>query len=197
MSSPYRKSEPTMTQAEFVAWMETWADVDKYELYDGVPVAMVGGTVDHDTVAMNLSFAIRRRLDGGPCRLQRDLLVRSPVDDGFAVFPDLFVRCGERSGRQTFVDDPVAVFEILSPSTQVRDRGYKLERYMLMPSIRHIGLIYPSEVRVELWSRDPEQPWPREQTVLSRLADTMPLSAFDISVPLSEIYDGTEAGRAA
>jgi Uma2 family endonuclease len=194
-SDPYRTTDPAMTGDAFVAWMETWKDTDKFELHWGSPVAMTGGTLDHDTVAMNLAFAVRARLKTGPCRLQRDLLVRSIIDDGFAVFPDLFVLCGDHHGQQTFVTDPSAVFEVLSPSTEHIDRGYKMAHYRLMPSIRHIGLIYPREVRVELWSRDADAPWPEEKAILSSLSDTMALSAFDVAVPLAELYDGTEAGR--
>lgn len=196
MSSPYRKSEPTMTQAEFVAWMETWADVDKYELREGVPVAMAGGKEVNELVAINLTVALATRLRPRGCRPYRDLLVCSPVNDGFAVFPDVYVRCGPVQESQTFVNDPVAVFEVLSLSTYIRDRGYKLEQYMLMPTIRHIGLIYPSEVRVELWSRGADDIW-LEPVIFPGLADAMPLSAFDIAVPLAEIYDGTGADRAA
>jgi Uma2 family endonuclease len=192
---PYRTSAPTMTGDAFVAWMETWDDTDRYELHRGMPVAMTGGTAGHDIVSMNLAFALRGRLAGLPCRLHRDLLVRSTVDDGFGVFPDLSVRCGPLNERQTFITDPTAVFEVISPSTEHVDRGYKLANYRLMPSIRHIGLIYPREVRVELWSRDADAPWPAEQAILSRLTDSMVLSAFDVAVPLAELYDGTEAGR--
>lgn len=192
---PYRTSAPTMTGDAFVAWMETWDDTDKFELHQGIPVGMTGGTLDHDTVAMNLAFAIRSRLGSGPYRLFRDVLIRSSIDDGFAVFSDLLVHCGSLHEQKTFVHDPTAVFEVLSPSTQHVDRGYKLANYRLMPSIRHIGLIYPREVRVELWSRDADAPWPEEKAILSSLSDSMMLTAFDVAVPLAELYDGTEAGR--
>lgn len=191
-----RKPTPPMTQDDFVAWMPAWRDPERYELIEGKPVAMAGGKEIHEIVALNLTVALAGRLRPRGCRPYRDLLVCSPVNDGFAAFPDVYVRCAPVQELQTYVTDPVAVFEIVSPTTQFADRGYKLEQYMLMPSIQHIGLIYPREIRIECWSRAAGDLWPREQTILTRLDDTLPLAAFGIAVPLGEIYDGTEAGQA-
>jgi Uma2 family endonuclease len=196
MAYSYRQDTPTMTMDDFIAWMDTWGDTEKYELIDGYPVAMAGGSLDHDTIAMNLAFALRPGLQGTFCRLQRDVLVRAPGRDDFAAFPDLFIRCGEHEGTRNWVDDPAAVFEVLSPSTLAFDRGYKLGHYMGMPTLRHIALIYPREIRIEIWSRREGEDWPLEPRVLSRLEDVMDLAAFNVSARLSDIYEGTEMGSA-
>ncbi len=186
----------TMSGDEFVSWMATWRDTDKWELHDGHPVAMAGGSAAHDTIAQNISFALRGLRDRG-CRTHRDILLRSRENADFGAFPDVHVRCGPPDDRKTFHDDAVAIFEVLSPSTMRVDRGYKLGQYMQMATVKHVCLVYQSEFRVEMWSRDGEGNWIEEPTVLRTLGETLYLSEFDLSLPMAEIYADTELAAAA
>lgn len=184
-----------MTGDAFVRWMDTWID-RRWELYEGHPVMMPGGFAGHDIIASNLTMALKLLRKRG-CRAHRDLLLRSPANDGFGAFPDVYVRCGPISDAKRWQTDAVAVFEVLSPSTMRVDRGYKSEQYEQFPTIQHICLVHQNEVRVEMWSRGEDGAWLRDPVILQGLDKTLHLSAFDLAIPLTEIYTETELAAAA
>jgi Uma2 family endonuclease len=182
---------------KFVEWMETWTDTEKYELLDGRPIAMSRGTLDSEAIAGNLSASLSSARDRG-CRALRDLLLRSPVSDRFGVFPDVYVRCGPPGdGRRTWVDDAVAVFEILSPSTIAIDRGYKQDQYLRMPTLQHYVLIHPREFRVETWSRDADGGWSEFPVPSVAIDGQVDLPALGLSIPMADLYADTDLVRAA
>ncbi|MEJ1157870.1 Uma2 family endonuclease [Prosthecomicrobium sp. N25] len=198
MSAYAKQLEFPMLIDEFVEWMKTWTDTEKYELLDGEPVAMAGGTVDNEIVTANIAGFLYARMRDRGCRPYRDLLLCSPVSDRFGVFPDVYVRCGPPGdGRRTWVDDAVAVFEVLSPSTIAIDRGYKQEQYLRMPTLQHYVLVHPREFRVEVWSRDAEGGWSEFPASANRLDETVALPALDLTIPMTDIYADTELVRAA
>jgi hypothetical protein len=63
MSTALRK--PRMTREQFFAWAQ--ADGGRWEFDGQGPVAMTGGTVNHNRISRNLHAALRSRLQGGPC----------------------------------------------------------------------------------------------------------------------------------
>jgi Uma2 family endonuclease len=185
-----------MTGDEFVAWMETWQDSEKYELHEGYTIAMAGGTRDHSLIAGNLDYSLRGLRNRG-CFSYRDVLLRSPVNDEFNVFPDVYVYCGPRDGRKALVLDATAVFEVLSASTIWDDRGYKAQQYRRFPNLKHLCLVYQTEFRVELWSRGDDGEWMDDPTILKSLDETLHLSAFDLDIPMADIYADTELAAAS
>lgn len=198
MSAYAKQLENPMLIDAFVAWMETWGPEEKWELLDGEPVAMAGGSRDNDTIAQNLTIAIGAKLRERGCGTHRDHLLRSPVSDRFGAFPDLFVRCGPAGGGlDQWSDDATAVFEVLSPSTMAIDRGYKQEQYLLMPKLQHYVLVYPREFRVEVWSRDAEGVWSDFPAVTRSLDGAVKLAALDLAIPMMDIYVDTDLARAA
>ncbi|HEX8375854.1 MAG TPA: Uma2 family endonuclease, partial [Geminicoccaceae bacterium] len=104
-----------LTLAGFLAWEEF--QEERYELAGGVVRLMAGGTEGHDRISGNIFAALHRRLRGSPCSVHAtNLKVRSEAADA-SMYPDTFVRCGPRDDDRTVVDDPVIVFEVLSPGT--------------------------------------------------------------------------------
>ncbi len=57
---------PCMTVAEFLDWENS--QEDRWEFDGFAPVAMVGGTLAHNTICGNLLAALRPRLPAG-CRV--------------------------------------------------------------------------------------------------------------------------------
>ena len=73
------------------------------------------------------------------------------IDDRTGRFPAASVSCGARC--RNFVADPVVLFEILSESSEARDRGEKRREYQRLPSLAHYVLIDQEVARVEVYSR--------------------------------------------
>jgi Uma2 family endonuclease len=102
------------TLAEFLAWEER--QELRYE-FDGVrPVAMVGGTLNHNRIAGNLYRALAERLAGQRCQAFIEG-VKIEVA-GRIRYPDVVVSCTPALGNVTIFPEPVVVFEVFSPSTR-------------------------------------------------------------------------------
>jgi Uma2 family endonuclease len=182
-----------MTVAEFIAFADA-EPLRHYELFMGIPVAMAPATYSHQKICGNIDRSLTRALGSKGCESIRDMGVASSEDAAFLAQPDIVVHCGPIEGGRRWISDPTVVVEVLSKSTMSYDRGLKMDSYLEdFPSIRHILLVYQTERRVELWSRDGSDGWPEENpAVFKQLSDVLPLPSVGATLPLADIYDGVE-----
>ncbi len=171
-----------MTLDEFLAW-ERRQEL-RYE-FDGIrPVAMNGGTVEHSEIATNLVEALRRRLQGRPCRAFRgDLKI---VVAGRIRYPDATVTCSPVPRGTDVIPEPVVVFEVLSSSMAVTDRGEKNEEYRLTPSIRRYVMLEQTRRAATVFARAGED-WAGH--VLTDDA-VLAMPEIGVDLPLAEVYAG-------
>jgi Uma2 family endonuclease len=183
MSEATATPQPVLADVDdFLAWVQ--GQRERYEFVGGRLVMMAGGSEDHNDIQVNLLAALKRRLRGGPCKPNgSDLLVR--VDERTGRFPDASVTCG-REGRN-YVTAPVAIFEILSPATELLDRTDKRRDYQRLASLRHYVLIAQDAPRIEAYTRG-RRGWRFEE--IEGLDAALALEAFGIELSLAEIYDG-------
>ena len=140
---------PTEPRA-FVAWENRRKA--RYELIGGEVRLMAGGSRAHDVVAGNLLAALHLALRGKDCDVHgSNLKVVSPA--GMVTYPDVFVRCGPLADEAIECQDPVVVFEVLSPSTRSEDLVRKRWGYQAIPTLAH--LVYVDAARVRHRDRDP------------------------------------------
>lgn len=118
-----------LTLDEFLAWEQT--QPVRYEFDGTQPVAMTGGTIAADRVARRLLRALDRRLRP-PCEAFGENVKVLPA--GRVRYPDVKVACGEFDPAGDSVD-PVVVFEVLSPTTEMTDRRVKSAEYASIPSV--------------------------------------------------------------
>jgi len=177
-----------MTVDDFLSFLdgEPERENQKWELHDGVPKLMTGGTAAHAMIAGNIDRALFGQARDRGCESLRGFLAQA--SDHAAFEPDVVIRCGPTNPRSRAATDPVIVFEVLSPSTMRYDRGIKLERYREIPSLKKIVLVYQDSIRVEAWTREGED-WAEEPIVLLSLSETLLIPALQTELPLSTIYD--------
>jgi Uma2 family endonuclease len=169
MSEATATPQPVLADVDdFLAWVQ--GKRERYEFVGGRLVMRAGGSEDHNDSQVNLLAALKRRLRGHPCSRR---------------FPDASVTCGREGGN--YVTAPVAIFEILSPATELLDRTDKRRDYQRLTSLRHYVLIAQDEPRIEAYTRG-RRGWRFEE--VEGLDAALPLEAFGIELPLSEIYDG-------
>lgn len=82
----------------------------RWELVDGVPVAMAGAKQVHDRVVVNALLALGGQLRGGPCR-PRTGDVAIGIPNGNIRRPDLGVDCGRFEPESLTATDPRPVPE--------------------------------------------------------------------------------------
>lgn len=162
----------------------------KHEFLDGEVWAMAGGSVEHAAVAANIVGLLRQALTGRPCRVfTSDLRIRVKAT-GLATYPDVSVICDQvqldpddRKGHTAI--NPSLLVEVLSPSTEVYDRGEKLVHYKRIESLQEIVLVAHDVRRLDLWRRT-KSGWtqltfkPGEAATLSSL--------HDIELPVDDVY---------
>jgi Uma2 family endonuclease len=107
------------------------------------------------------------------------------IDERTGRFPDASGTCGREGGN--YVTAPVAIFEILSPATELLDRTEKRRDHQRLPSLRHYVLIAQDAPRIEVYTRN-RRGWRFEE--IEGLDALLVLEAFGIELSLAEIYDG-------
>jgi Uma2 family endonuclease len=134
-----------MTVDDFLAWAET--QEGRWELFDGVPVAMAPERVIHSRVKLRVANALERTITaaGLPCQALLDgVSVR--IDRHRSYQPDALAYCGPPLPDDALeVPNPVVVVEVLSPSNAVKDLRDKLVGYFHVPSIVHYLIVDPDD----------------------------------------------------
>jgi Uma2 family endonuclease len=134
-----------MTVNEFLPWAKEQSE--RWELFDGVPMAMSPERVIHGDTKYRAARAFDNAIASArvPCRFVLDsAAVR--VDARNSYQPDLFVYCGDPiSGDALEVPNPIIVVEVLSPGNAITDLRDKLQGYFRVPSIQHYLVIDPDK----------------------------------------------------
>jgi Uma2 family endonuclease len=184
MSASTLRQEDLLDAAAFLAFLDARRG-ERWELLDGRPVMMVGGTRAHARIAGNLLEAVRPAARSRGCDAFSGFLVGTPSGSMFE--PDLAVECtgGRQDDRST--ETPTIVFEVLSPSTMHFDRSEKARRYRAIASLQQLVFVYQDSVRVESWLRQDEG-WSRAPKVLVGREDSLALPSLAASLPLQAIY---------
>ncbi len=176
-----------MTRAEFLDWAEIQRE--RYEFDGFEPVAMTGGTRDHDQICQNIYAALRSRLKGTGCTpLGPDAGVAT-IGDAVS-YPDALVTCTRGSGTDRLIPGVVVVFEVLSPTSGRVDRIDKLLEYRAVPTILRYIILESTSVGIAIYARaDGQAPW-----IATALTDSDVLSMPEIGaeVPVAEFYEGTD-----
>ena len=177
---------------DFLDWEKHQAE--RHEFVSGEVRLMVGGTIGHNDITDNVHAALRTRLRGTACRA-RAVQTRVKVADEHFVYPDVLVSCSPRRADELFIDDPVLVVEVLSPSTAHYDKTEKRWVYQAIPSLRQLVYVSPNEAKVELVTREPDDSW--RSVFVTGLAADLPLASLDLSIPVAEIYADTAVAEVA
>jgi Uma2 family endonuclease len=134
-----------MTVDEFLVWAET--QEGRWELFDGVPVAMAPERAIHGRVKLRLANALEKAVAaaGLPCQVLLDC-VAVRIDRHRSYQPDALVQCGAPVPDDAVeASNPIVVVEVLSPSNAMKDLRDKLVGYFLVQSITHYLIVDPDD----------------------------------------------------
>jgi Uma2 family endonuclease len=190
MSSATRRNVPRFTPEQYLA-LERRAEF-KSEFDNGMIEAMSGASREHNLISGNAYRKIGNQLENRPCEVYtNDMRVWIGPARQYR-YPDVVAVCGEpefQDGEFDTLLNPTLIVEVLSPSTESKDRSHKFAGYRRLKSHREYVLISQSEVLVEKFLQDGEK-W--IYTALDSLEDTLHLVSIDCAVPLREIYAKVE-----
>lgn len=159
------------------------------EFLRGEMFAMVGASRKHNLVAGNVSRRIGEQFDGRRCEVyQSDMRVKVSATDLYT-YPDVVATCDEPRFEDDQVDtlvNPKVIVEVLSPSTELWDRGKKFEHYRNISSLRECVLISQDHVLVEKFAINADGEWALRD--YHTLEDILVLDSISCRITLSDIY---------
>ncbi|MEN3792046.1 Uma2 family endonuclease [Fulvimarina sp. MAC3] len=181
----------SMTLSKFLDWEKR--QERKFEFVAGEPRMMTGGTQAHALIGANIQTSLHTRLRGNPSRVgSSDLRVTVPAT-GNSRYPVVTVDCEPYEPASHDASKPPVVFEALSKSTAWCDQSRKLRDYETVRDIRQYVCGSQSESRISVWTRDDQGRFLAEEDITEEMGE-LQIEPLGMSVPISEIYDGTGLG---
>jgi len=184
-----------LTEEEYLA-IERAAEF-KSEFLDGEMLSMVGASDRHVRLQRNLLIEVHIRVRDRGCEaIGSDGRVR--VSDRAYFYPDVSVLCGSvrtlDQHRDNFVN-PVAIFEVLSPSTEKYDRGLKFQRYRSIASLTDYILVSQEQMRIEQFTRRSDGTWTFRD--YQSPDEEVKIDSLGVAIPLARIYDQVDISQEA
>jgi Uma2 family endonuclease len=191
--STVRQPQQTFTEEEYLA-LERRAE-HRSEFYQGRMYAMAGANRRHNLIAGSVYASLRNQLRPGGCEVYiADMKVRVKAT-GLYTYPDVVAACGDirfDGPRNEVLLNPCILVEVLSKSTQTRDRGWKFQNYWEIPSLVDYVLVSQDQPLIEHYVRRPDANWMFE--FVRGLETTLVLAAVNCRVPMRDIYLDVQFG---
>jgi Uma2 family endonuclease len=176
-----------MSVEEYLAFEEK--SKRKYEYMDGEIFAMAGATRKHSKIASNIGIELGSKLKGKGCEVHfGDLRIKA--SERQYVYGDVTIFC-DNSEFETYKETeilltPKIVFEVLSKSTEARDRGDKAQDYRRLPSLTDYILVSQKRIFVEHFVRQSDGSWKLFE--YNQLTKKLKLDAINSELSLADIY---------
>jgi len=176
------------------------ASEEKHEYYQGEIILLseagisrteAPASLSHVCICGNLYFHLRLKLKGKGCQPYGSEMRIYIEKNTLFTYPDVTVICGEPitlNNDNYNVLNPSVIFEVLSPSTKNYDRGEKFALYRDIPSLREYILVDSGSVRVEAFHINNDGHWVLKE--YKNANETLLLPTLQLSLPLTEIYEG-------
>lgn len=165
----------------------------KSEYVNGEMFAMAGASKKHNLITVNVSSELRSQLKGRPCNVYAtDMRVRTRQTQ--YVYPDVIVVCDQEQfddSQQDTLLNPMVIIEVLSPSTEIYDRGAKFGYYRNIETLLEYVLISQDMPMIERYLRQPDSPFWLFSAANS-LQDVVELTSINCRLALAEVYDKVE-----
>ena len=104
-------------------------------------------------------------------------------------YPDVFVICGDLQffeKRNDTITNPILIVEVLSDSTEAKDRGEKMLAYRTLESLREYVLVSQDKAIVEQYTKNAEGNWIHKATI--GLNSFVKFESIEVELTLEEIY---------
>lgn len=169
----------------------TWDDGKRWELIHGVPYCMSPAPkTSHQNVVGNLFQKIKNHLDGKKCKP-----FVSPIDvilsEDDVVQPDVLVVCDPKKITEDGIHGaPDVIFEVLSPSTERKDRWDKKTLYETH-GVKEYVIISPKGLYAEMYrlqdngTFDSGDSFGKEESLTLK-------TLGDLEIPLNALFDFEE-----
>lgn len=160
----------------------------RYEYINGEVLAMTGGTIPHNDIALNFYRALYPHLRPRNCRIN---VADVKVQVSFAslyFYPDVVISCDPRDlNARKFIQYPKIIVEVLSHSTEAKDRGEKFAFYRTIPSLQEYIIIESEKIGVECYRRGEGRMWLYYPYAVG---ESIFIESIDFSCNIDLFYEG-------
>jgi Uma2 family endonuclease len=186
--APAQPYSGTMDVDEFMAFLETRPDNERWELIEGVAVMMAPPSVAHQRIASNLCTLLNAAFDAQRLDLfaYQRAGVRNPGVRNFQPEPDVVVLSGV-AGYNLYSESFHLAGEVLSPTNNRAEIDLKLRRYREAPDNLYVVVIEPREFLVELYAKSDD--W--RPVKLTKADDPIAMPEFGLRCRVVDLYRGT------
>jgi len=188
---PMAEATTVLSPSAYLEWEAEQEERHEYE--NGKLIAMGGSSKEHNRLVRNLTTILWNHL--GPLGRYEvypsELRVKSGVDDKY-YYPDLVLTEGEEHYLENAPDtllNPLLLIEVLSESTETRDRGPKFEAYRAIDSLREYVLVAQDQYKIESFYRNDAGEWIVRESVAG-LDGVFSFVTLDLELKLKEVYQG-------
>jgi len=184
MSSVAEKLRSPFTVADYLTWPET----ERWELIEGLPHNMSpSASIRHQSIVGQIFSRLEQGLKGKPCKP-----FVAPVDvilsEEDVVQPDVLVVCDpQKIGEKAIHGAPDLIFEVLSPSTALKDMREKKALYQCAGVVEYV-VIDPLENDVQRFVLNDEQQYGVADVFGINEALSLK-SLSDLTLPLAGVFD--------
>ncbi|MBP8250987.1 MAG: Uma2 family endonuclease [Herpetosiphon sp.] len=186
-------AQPKRTISVQTYFQRDQASDDKLEYYAGIVVTQAGASARHNTIVANIIGHLYSIVQAKGCRIYPSDLRVQAIAQRVYTYPDLTLVCGKpqflEPSEQTLIN-PSVILEIMSPSTEMRDRREKLEYYRQIPSLQEYLLIAQHMPYVQRYVRQTPHFW--YVHLIDDRATSIRFDMLDYELSLDAIYTNVE-----
>lgn len=178
------------TVEEYFALEET-SEI-RHEYFDGEIFALAGTTLNHNRIAQNIGFSLRKSKKNH-CDVFIENVKLEAIKDFYYPYPDVMLTCNQFDLKEkNKIAHPSLIVEVLSsssgtPPAEKYDKTTKLKKYKAIASVQYYMLVSQYEMSVELYSRVNDFLWHYEE--FTEQNTIIYLEKLEITISLSEIYE--------
>ena len=172
----------------------SWPENERYELYDGFPVAMASPSIPHQSIVGELFAQFHSFLKGKSCKVYISPVdVRlfetsedAPSNIDTVLIPDLLINCDHRKvDKRGIHGAPDLIVEVLSDRTRRYDLHTKRRLYEIA-GVREYWIADPEQRIVQVYILENERYKPAE---IYTASSTVPVGVLDgCSIDLSTVF---------
>ena len=160
---------------------------NRYEYEHGRIIAMGTTSEPHNDLVFNLTRLLKDATVGKGCKVHFETIRLEVEEAGKYYLPDVMLSCDEKD-HQDFKTKrhPLLVIEVLSESSEIRDRGDKFHAYLRLPSLQYYVLVSQDKLKVELFSNMETGGW--AYNMFDRNEDLITLEKIGVKLSVADIY---------
>jgi Uma2 family endonuclease len=177
-----KKADKKYTYQEYL----NWPDDERWEIINGDAYNMSPSPVrKHQAISRNITWQIGLQKD----KLKSCSFFEAPMDVVFdeynIVQPDIFIVCDKNKKTDYIFEIPALIIEIVSPSTELKDKREKFHLYERF-GVKEYIIIYPEREYIERYILKRGKYGAPE---IFNWDETLNMKTFDLEISLWEVFD--------